>query len=118
MNGQIVGKKWVSLQFLLPTFPSVYLSFDCVVPMHHTTPTEQKLRVKSSSLNRKKATKLCDSVYLHVDPLSTTDGHRCQSAYRSPRHVAVIHGTFIHFMSLHLSLPSQQTVRTKPRVRP
>lgn len=39
MNGQIVGRKWNSLQFSLPTSPSVYLSFDYVVPMHHTTPT-------------------------------------------------------------------------------
>lgn len=58
MNGQIVGRRQNSLQFLLPTFPSVYLSFDCVVPMHRITPT--KFPVKSSSVKREKKQQTCE----------------------------------------------------------
>lgn len=119
MNGQIVGRKWNSLQFPLPTLPFVYPSFDCVMPTRLTT-LREKVRVQSSSaaVRRKKAANMCDSMCLRVDPLCAADARRCQRAYRSPRHVTVIRGTFVHFTSLHLSLSSQQTVRKNPRVRP
>lgn len=58
----------------------------------------------SAAVRRKKAANMCDSVCSPVDPLSATDARRCRSAYRSPRHVTVIRGTFIQFTSLHLCL--------------
>lgn len=100
MSGQIVGRKWNSLQFPLPTLPFVYPSFECVMPTRLTTLSEKQ---GSSTLQfccceKKESRK---RVRFHVFACGSSERSRCSlvsesvqitmSRYCDPRHLRSFH---------------------------